>query len=91
MPKIKSLGVMNYPNARIENFRGGDGNFEIVLQSEGKSLRIKLGVYCARTLMRLARQIAHKQRLYSDGERETYLRLANQSGYDPNKKEFESS
>ncbi len=80
---------MSYVDADITAFNGGRGYVEITLTDRNKKIVLEMSVYCAKTLMKLARKITHRQREFARWQENIYLNLKDESGYDPSKKEFE--
>jgi len=64
----KSLGQLDYPVWKLESFNGSSRTVLLKLETGGRSIRIKIGVSNACTLVDIAREIATKQSEYAQGE-----------------------
>jgi len=83
MTEHKSLGVMQYPCAAVSSFSGSTSEAEITLTGSGKKLKVKLGISCVSTLVKLAQDITGRQREYAMREWNEYLHMKKVTGYVP--------
>jgi len=81
--KLKSLGVIKYPQALVTSFSGRKGVAEITLKGSGKQLRIELCPDCVGTLVSLAQDLTYQQRNYAMNIWNKYLDMKKTTGYVP--------
>ncbi len=81
MKKSKSLGTMVYPLLELVAFNGRTGEVVWELQTNGKKLRVIMGVGCARTMVRKAQEVVGRQREHAMSQWTVYKELKKVTGY----------
>lgn len=79
--KVKSLGMIEYPQISIESFNGSRNEFVIRIEGSGKAIKIKSCVHGATTIVERAREVVGKQRNYALEQWNKYKRLKASTGY----------
>lgn len=78
---MKSLGLLEYPDVVVERFNGGSGEVVLKLSDRGKSVRIRMSVFCVKKMMKTAHEIVGKQRAFALSELEIYEDLRQATGF----------
>lgn len=75
----KKFMMLEYPQAKVESFNAG---FVVLKVEDGvKVCRIKMSVHCLHRMMKLAHNIVDCQRIFANGEMDTYQRIKKLTGY----------
>lgn len=81
--KVKSLGVIKYPDAKLYAYRGGSHTVELEIQGNGKKIRIEFDVWCVKTMYDLVQQIVTRQRGLAQSEEHIFHNLRDYTGWKP--------
>lgn len=78
---MKSLGLLEYPDVEVASFNGGSGEVVLKLSARGKTVRVKMSVFCVKKMIKTTHEIVSKQRNFAMSEWGIYKELRDVTGF----------